>query len=67
MRCHDPRLSNVRWAKRETRNEALIAADIASLQGRNIDWDEVADAADRCDWPNGPDGEPLRWIWGPRV
>ena len=67
MRCHDPRVSNVRWDKRETRNEALIAADIASLQGSDIDWDHVAEAADRCDWPRGSDGEPLQWIWGPKA
>lgn len=67
MLCHDPRISNIRWDKRETQNDALIRADIQSLQGGNIDWDEVAEAADRLDWPRSRNGQRLRWIWGPKT
>lgn len=67
MLCHDPRISNIRWDKRETKNAALIRADMQSQQGRNIDWDDVAEAADQLDWPLGGNGKPLRWIWGPRA
>lgn len=67
MLCHDPRVSNVRWAKRETENNALILADIQTRQGGDVDWDEVADAADQCDWPLGANGEPVCWIWAPRA
>jgi hypothetical protein len=65
-RCHDPRISNVRWDKRETRNAALIRADIHLERGDHVDWEAVAVAADNDDWPLDANGEPVTWIWGPR-
>ena len=67
MLCHDPRISNIRWDKRETENNALILADARSRQGADVDWEVVAEAADRCDWPLAGNGQPLQWIWGPRA
>ncbi len=56
MLCHDPRISNVRWDKRETNNDALILADIMMRAGEPVEWDEVAEAADNCDWPVDKNG-----------
>jgi hypothetical protein len=66
-RCHDPRISNIRWDKRKTRNAALIRADIHLEQGDPVDWEAVAVAADNDDWPLDANGEPVTWIWGPKA
>jgi hypothetical protein len=66
-RCHDPRISNIRWDKRETNNAALIRADIDLERGGDVDWEAVVVAADNCDWPMDANGQALRWIWGPKV
>jgi hypothetical protein len=66
-RCHDPRISNIRWDKRETNNAALIRADTDLERGGDVDWEAVVVAADNCDWPMDANGQALRWIWGPKV
>jgi hypothetical protein len=48
--------------KRETGNPALIAVEIKRQQspGLDIDWEEVANQADYCEWPvNAKSGERL--------
>jgi hypothetical protein len=51
MRCHDPRISNVRSEKRETENPALAMAEVTRqlYPEREIDWEDVARSADECD------------------
>jgi hypothetical protein len=55
-RCHDPRISNIRWDKRETRNSALIRADTELEHGGDVDWEAVVVAADNDDWPLDANG-----------
>jgi len=65
MLCHDPRISNIRWELHETRNVALIMAHLSNESGEWVDWDEVALAADNCDWPRDSEGHPTRGSWTP--
>jgi len=65
MLCHDPRISNIRWELYETKNVALIMAHHADNAGETIDWDEVAIAADDCDWPRDSQGRLVTGSWGP--
>jgi hypothetical protein len=63
MLCHDPRISNVRCDKRETTNDALILADIMMRAGEPVEWEEVAEAADNCDWPVDQNGALIIARW----
>jgi len=65
MLCHDPRISNIRWELHETKNIALITAHLSDQGGALIDWDEVAIAADDCDWPRDSEGRLVRGSWAP--
>jgi len=54
LACHDPRISNCREDRRMTKNLVLMTIELARRRGlaaELIDWDEVADNADRWDWP----------------
>lgn len=62
MLCHDPRISNDPENRIETNNPALIAAELARqmFPDNDVDWDEVAEGADYCDWPvDATTGKPL--------
>jgi hypothetical protein len=65
MLCHDPRISNIRWEFHQTRNVALIMAHLSSKSGDWVDWDEVAAAADDCDWPRDGAGRAIKGAWKP--
>ncbi len=65
MLCHDPRISNIRWELHETKNVALIMARLSDEGGETTDWDEVAKAADDCDWPRDSAGRPITGSWKP--
>jgi hypothetical protein len=65
MWCHDPRISNIRWELRATRNVALIMAHVSNKSGDCVDWDEVAVAADDCDWPRDVEGQAIKESWKP--
>ena len=65
MLCHDPRISNIRWELHETRNVALIMAHLSNEEGERVDWDEVAAAADDCDWPRDSEGCRIQGGWKP--
>jgi hypothetical protein len=50
MLCHDPRISNDRSQKIETKNPALILAEqYRGSDERPVDWEVVAQQADECD------------------
>lgn len=65
MLCHDPRVSNIRWEKRETLNDVLILAEMKVRQGLHVDWDSIAEAADLYDWPVGNEGKLVNGRWIP--
>jgi len=65
MLCHDPRISNIRWELHETRNVALIMAQLSYDDGETIDWENVAMAGDDCDWPRNSEGRLVRGSWEP--
>ena len=65
MLCHDPRISNIRRELRETNNVALIVAHLSDKDRGNIDWDEVAIAADDCDLPRDSEGRLVAGSWKP--
>lgn len=65
MLCHDPRISNIRWELHETKNVALIMAHLSDEGGGTTDRDEVAKAADDCDWPRDDEGRLITGTWKP--
>jgi hypothetical protein len=65
MLCHDPRISCIRWEMHETQNIALILAHLANKAGDALDWDEIAAAADDCDWPRDHKGHRVTGDWTP--
>ena len=65
MLCHDPRISNIRWQLRDTKNVALIVARLSDPDGGSTDWDEVAVAADDCDLPRDSEGRLVAGSWKP--
>lgn len=65
MLCHDPRISNIRWELHETKNVALIMAHLSDNGRERTDWEEVAKAADDCDWPRDSEGRLIAGSWKP--
>jgi hypothetical protein len=65
MLCHDPRISNIRWEFHETRNAVLIMAHLSDKSGDWVDWEEIAVAADDCDWPRDGAGRAIKGTWKP--